>query len=50
MAIHVVQPLGAGHRQGPQQQRVDQAERRGAGADRESQRQDRGGGGHLASS
>ena len=36
--------LGSGHRQGAQQQAVDDAEDRGVGADREGQRQDGDGG------
>jgi hypothetical protein len=36
-----VELLGRGHRQGPQQQRVDEAEGGGAGADRETERENR---------
>ena len=38
---------GIGHRQRPQQQRVDEPERRGACPDRQRQRQDRRGGSHF---
>ena len=43
-----VEALGRGDRQRPQEQRIDEAESRRAGADRQSQRQDGRRGGHLA--
>ena len=43
----IVEPFRRGHRQRPQQQRVNEPECRGAGADRQSQRQNRRSGSHL---
>src|ERR1022692_4772784 len=47
LAKETVQPIGLGHRQRPEQHRVYKPECRCAGSDRQRQRQDRRGGGHL---